>query len=142
MIRIPSACLAMSLSLNPCCVTQSLVCGRRTQACVSEPYPHGQRSCAKPLSCVQLFGIPRTVASQAPLSMRISRRESWSGLPYPPPHVLLTPLIDIDLSEVHTRSQVISASSPECQREIFSPFCTHPCSSTFKPTVSNAEKQA
>ena len=36
--------------------------------------------CAKSLSCVQLFVTPWTVAHQAPLSMRFSRQEYWSGL--------------------------------------------------------------
>ena len=35
-------------------------------------------------SCVQLFATPWTVACQAPLSMRFSRQEHWSGLPCPP----------------------------------------------------------
>ena len=35
----------------------------------------------KLLSCVQLFVTPRTVAHQAPLSMGMSRWESWSGWP-------------------------------------------------------------
>ena len=39
----------------------------------------------KSLSCVQLFAIPWTVAYQAPLSMRFSRQEYWSGLPFPSP---------------------------------------------------------
>ena len=37
------------------------------------------------LSCVQLFGIPWTVVYQASLSMRFSRQEYWSGLPFPSP---------------------------------------------------------
>ena len=41
-------------------------------------------TCAKWLSCIQLFAIPWTVACQAPLSMGFSRQEDWSGLPYPP----------------------------------------------------------
>ena len=32
--------------------------------------------------CIQLFVTPWTVACQAPLSMRFSRQESWSGLPF------------------------------------------------------------
>ena len=36
------------------------------------------------LSCVQLFMTPWTVAHQAPLSMRFSRKEYWRGLPCPP----------------------------------------------------------
>ena len=35
--------------------------------------------------CVQLFAAPWTVAHQAPLSMKFSRREYWSGLPFPSP---------------------------------------------------------
>ena len=40
------------------------------------------------LSCfsrVSLLVAPWTVAHQAPLSMGFSRREYWSGLPFPPP---------------------------------------------------------
>ena len=39
----------------------------------------------KPPSHVQLFVIPRTIACQAPLSMDLSRQESWNGLPIPSP---------------------------------------------------------
>ena len=35
--------------------------------------------------CVRLFVTPLIVASQAPLSMEFSRREYWSGLPFPSP---------------------------------------------------------
>ena len=40
---------------------------------------------AQLLSCVQLFVIPWTVAHKAPLSMRFSRQEYWSRLPFPSP---------------------------------------------------------
>ena len=46
------------------------------------------RLCACILSCfshVQLFVTLWTVASQAPLSMGLSRQEYWSGWPLPPP---------------------------------------------------------
>ena len=36
-------------------------------------------------SHVRLFGTPRTVAHQAPLSMGFPRQEYWSGVPFPPP---------------------------------------------------------
>ena len=39
----------------------------------------------KSLSRVQLFGTPRTIAHQAPLSMGFSGQEYWSGLPFPSP---------------------------------------------------------
>ena len=45
------------------------------------------------LSRVRLFANPRTPAHQAPLSMKISRQESWSGLPFPTPGDLPEPAI-------------------------------------------------
>ena len=36
-------------------------------------------------SCVRLFSTLWTTASQAPLSMGLSRQEHWSGLPFPSP---------------------------------------------------------
>ena len=39
----------------------------------------------KLLSCVRLFATPWTVAYQASPSMRFSRQEYWSGLPFPSP---------------------------------------------------------
>ena len=46
------------------------------------------------LSRVQLFGNPRTIACQAPLSMGFPRQEYWSGLPCPPPGYLPDPGIE------------------------------------------------
>ena len=40
---------------------------------------------------VQLFVTPWMVAHQAPLSMRFSRQEYWSGLPFPSPGDLSDP---------------------------------------------------
>ena len=37
------------------------------------------------LQLIRLFATPWTVAHQAPLSMRFSRQEYWSGLPFPTP---------------------------------------------------------
>ena len=39
----------------------------------------------KSLSHVQLFATPWTAAYQAPLSMRFSKQEYWSGVPLPSP---------------------------------------------------------
>ena len=47
----------------------------------------------KLLSCVQLFATPWTVAYQAP-SMRFSRQEYWSELPFPSPEDLPDPGIE------------------------------------------------
>ena len=38
---------------------------------------------------------PGTVTHQAPLSMKFSRQEYWSGLPFPPPGDLLGPGFDL-----------------------------------------------
>ena len=45
------------------------------------------------LSRVQLFATLWTVACQAPLSMRFSRQEYWSGLPCPPSEAVRDPEI-------------------------------------------------
>ena len=41
--------------------------------------------CACVLSHVRLFVTPWTVVHQAPLSMKFSKQEYWSGLPFPAP---------------------------------------------------------
>ena len=46
---------------------------------------------AQLLSCVQLFVIPWTVAHKAPLSMRFSWQEYYSGLPFSSPGDLSYP---------------------------------------------------
>ena len=51
--------------------------------------------------CLTLL-IPWTVAHQAPLSMRFSRREYWSGLPCPP-------LVDLPDPEIELASLMSSA---------------------------------
>ena len=43
------------------------------------------------LSHAGLFATPRTVASQAPLSMQFPRQENWSRLPFPTPGDLPDP---------------------------------------------------
>ena len=43
---------------------------------------------------MQLFVTLWTVARQASLSMRFSRQEYWSGLPFPPPWDLPNPGIE------------------------------------------------
>ena len=48
----------------------------------------------KSLSPVQLFVTPWTVVYQAPLSMRFSRQEYWSGLPFSSPEDVPEPQIE------------------------------------------------
>ena len=50
--------------------------------------------CAQLLSHVWLFVTPWTVACQCPLSMKISRQEYWSGLPFPTREDLLDSRIE------------------------------------------------
>jgi len=45
-------------------------------------------------SCVRLFATLWTVICQAPLSVRFSRQEYWSGLPCPSPGDLPDPEIE------------------------------------------------
>ena len=47
--------------------------------------------CVCALSCVHLFATHCTVARQVPLSIGFSRREYWSGLPFPSPGDLPDP---------------------------------------------------
>ena len=51
-------------------------------------------ACKYMLRCVQLFATPGTIARQAPLSMKISRQEYWSALPFPTPGDLPDPSIE------------------------------------------------
>ena len=58
---------------------------------MSEETKAARCACAQSLSCVHLFAIPLTVACQASLSMRFSRQECWSELPFPSPGDLPNP---------------------------------------------------
>ena len=51
----------------------------------------GKERKVKPLSCVQLFATPWTIAHQVPPSMGFSRQGYWSGLPFPSPEDLPDP---------------------------------------------------
>ena len=50
--------------------------------------------CVSMFSCVPLCVSPWTVAHQVPLSMEFSRKEYWSGLPFPTPGDLSDPGIE------------------------------------------------
>ena len=64
----------------PLCIHKSLLYVCISGACMLSHF-----------SCVLLFVTPWTVACQAPLSVRVSRQEYWSGLPCPPPEDLPNP---------------------------------------------------
>ena len=57
-------------------------------------YIYAMEYCVWALSSVRLFVTPWTAARQAPLSMRFSRQEYWTGLPCPPPGDLLNPGVE------------------------------------------------
>ena len=50
------------------------------------------------------FAIPWTVSLQAPLSVKFSRQEYWSGLPFPPPGDLPDPRIKPEFPALHADS--------------------------------------
>ena len=63
----------------------------------------------KSLSHVRLFAIPWTVACKAPLSMRFSRQESWSKLPFPTPE----DLSDLSPAYLALQENFLPAEPPE-----------------------------
>ena len=65
------------------------------------------------LSHVQLFVVPWTVCCQAPLSIKFSRQEYWSGLSFPFPGDLPDPGIEL----VSLASPALVADSlPPCHQ--------------------------
>ena len=62
----------------------------------------------KLLSRIQLFPSSGSVASQAPLSMRCTRQEYWSGLPFPSPGDPLNPGIEPRSPELQVASLPLS----------------------------------
>ena len=64
----------------------------RGQFCTKMQTPEWSE--VKSLSRVWLFATPWTIAYQAPPSMRFSRQEYWSGLPFPSPGDLPNPGIE------------------------------------------------
>ena len=64
----------------------------------------------KSLSCVRLFGMPWTVAHQAPLTMDFSRQEYWSGLPFPPAGDIPDPGIELGSPALQADSFTVGAT--------------------------------
>ena len=67
---------------------------QKTEAWITGGEGRRKKVKVKSLSHVRLFVTPWTVAHQAPLSMRFSRQEYWSGLPFPSPGDLPDPGIE------------------------------------------------
>ena len=55
------------------------------------------------LTCAWLFATPRTVAHQASLSVGFSKKEYWSGLPFPFQGIFLTQGLNPGLCLLHCR---------------------------------------
>ena len=58
-------------------------------------------------SWVRLFVTPWTVAHQAPLSMGFSRQEYWSGVPLPPPFLLMGKHYKRKLRDILQNNQLV-----------------------------------
>ena len=70
----------------------SYICGLITNSSALKPALGSTRLCVlSRFSQVQFFATPWTIGHQAPVSMGFSRREYWSGLPFPPPGNLPDP---------------------------------------------------
>ena len=81
-------------------------------------------------SRVRLCASLRTIACQAPLSMRFSRQEYWSGLPCPPPGDLPNP-------GIKPVSSVLQADTGT-----FKPLLTQPPGKPIKEAVIGAETES
>ena len=76
-------CACCCCSVTKLCQTLCYSMGG-SMAWLSRPAPSTSVPGESPQSC-WLSATPWPVASQAPLSMGLSRQESWSGVPCPPP---------------------------------------------------------
>ena len=85
----------------------------------------------KSLSRFQLFVTLWTVVYQAPLSMRFSRQEYWSGLPFPSPGDLPDP--GIKPGSPALESDALTSEPPGCFQSMFK---KNPWKITFFSLVS------
>ena len=69
---------------------------------------------------VRLSATPWTAAHQAPLSMGFSRREYWSGLPFPSPGDL--PALGIEPRSLMSLTLAGGFSTPPATREALTPY--------------------
>ena len=69
------------------------------------------------LRCVQLLGIPWTLARQALLSMGLTRQEHWSGLPFPPPEELADPGIEPESPALQADSSLSEPPGKPCSHK-------------------------
>ena len=77
------------------------------------------------LSRVRLFATPWTVVHQAPLSMRFSRQEYWSGLPFFSPRNFPDPGIELRL--LHRRQILYHLSHQGSRSKLYLIHCHEVC---------------
>ena len=78
-----------------------------------------QKVKVKLLSRVRLFAIPWSVTYQAPPTMRFSRQECWSGLPFPSPGDLSDPGIEPRSPALQADALTSQPSGKQCRRPWF-----------------------
>ena len=100
--------------------------------------PHLRVQCAmlSCFSCVQIFAISWTVACQAPLSMRCSRQESWSGLPCPPPGIYQSSMFQISKYKSSNTENKITFCTLPLPKSARVPSCVYMSSAFFAHTQS------
>ena len=77
------------------------------------------------LSWVQLFVISWTAVCQAPLPMEFSRKEYWSGLPFPTPWDLPNPGIEpVSLASLPLGGGFFTTEPPGKQQVTIDPINT------------------
>ena len=98
----------------------------RTGRIKSKP-EHSMQSCQEGvysvLSCVWPFATPQTVIHRAPLSMKFSTQEYWSGLPFPSPGDLPDPGIKPTSLASPSLAGVFFTTSATCSGEIQTQSC-------------------
>ena len=86
---------------------------------------------------VRLFTAPWTIACQAPLSMRFSREEYWSGLPLPSPGDLPDPRIELRSLVSYPRRCSSSSGPRTCIQMRKQRVCSHHSTRVFSfPSTS------
>ena len=85
----------------------------------------------KSLSCIRLYATPWTVAYQAPQSVEFSRREYWSGLPFPSPGDLPDP-------GIKPRSPSLQADALRSEPPLWGKPLTVVCKVSYKDILDNS----
>ena len=78
-------------------------------------------------SCIRLFGTTWIAARQALLSMRFSRQEYWSGLPFPPQGELPYPGIKLTSPVSPALADAFFTIEPEICKALYNQVSTFNC---------------